>query len=49
MSVADTVHPISSVPEPLLALAPSHLPNYRHLRYVGDNLCITLEELAARD
>ncbi len=49
MTVADLVLPRSSVPEPLLALAPTHLPNYRHVRYVGDDLCVTLQELAARD
>ena len=47
--MAATVYPLSSIPEPLLALAPTHLPNYRHLRYMGDDLCVTLEQLAASD
>lgn len=33
----------------LLALAPEHLPNLRKVRYQGDDLCIDLGELAARD
>ncbi len=49
MSVADTVHPWSPVPEPLLALAPARLPNYRSLRYMGDDFSVALERLAARD
>lgn len=34
--------------EPLLTLAPTHLPNRRKVRYQGDSLCITLEELRNR-
>ena len=44
-----TPHPLSSVPEPLLALAPGRLPNHRHLRYVGDDFSVALARLAARD
>ncbi len=33
----------------LLALAPLHLPNQRKERYQGDDLCIPLTSLAARD
>ena len=40
---------LSPVPETLLTLAPGNLPNYRKLRYVGDDLCVSLESLAARD
>ena len=39
----------SPVPASLLALAPLRLPNHRRLRYVGDDLCVGLEQLAARD
>ena len=49
MPVADTVPPSSPIPEPLLALAPTRLPNYRHMRYLGDDLCVELQRLAARD
>ena len=37
------------LPETLLALAPLRLPNHRRERYVGDDLCVELERLAARD
>ncbi len=40
---------VSSVPEALLALAPTQLPNYRRLRYQGDDLCTVLDDLDARD
>ncbi len=33
----------------LFALAPLHLPNHRTSRYLGDNLCFPLEQLAERD
>ena len=36
-------------PGPLLALAPLRLPNHRRVRYAGDDLCIALDQLAARD
>ena len=49
MSVADTPHPLSPISEPLLALAPGRLSNYRHLRYVGDDFSVDLAALAARD
>ncbi len=49
MSVADILHPLSPIPEPLLALAPERLPNHRHLRYAGDDSSVALEQLAARD
>ena len=39
----------SQPPEALLALAPLHLPNRRKDRYLGDNLCVTLEEMAEAD
>ena len=35
--------------ESLLALAPLHLPTRRQVRYVGDDACIALENLAGRD
>ena len=44
-----TPHPLSSIPEPLLALAPKRLPNHRHPRYVGDDFSVDLAALAARD
>ena len=37
------------IAEPLLALAPGRLPNRRRIRYVGDDLCVVLEQLASRD
>ena len=36
-------------PEALLALAPLRLRNYRQVRYIGDDLCIRLVDLAGRD
>ena len=39
----------SPVDEALLALAPLHLPNRRHARYLGDNICVAIDQLAARD
>ncbi len=39
----------SVVSESLLALAPLHLPNRRRQRYLGDDSCITLEQLAPPD
>ena len=38
-----------SVPEPLLTLAPLHLPNRRRVRYVGDDYCVDLPQLAKPD
>ena len=35
--------------ESLLSLAPLHLPNYRTMRYAGDDLCVALESLAEPD
>ena len=37
------------VAEPLLALAPLHLPSRRRVRFAGDDLCVSLERLAERD
>ena len=39
----------AAFPESFLTLAPWSLPNYRHLRYLGDDLCVSLDRLAARD
>ncbi len=39
----------SPQPDPLLALAPLRLPNYRRERYSGDDLCVRLDQMAARD
>ena len=39
----------SPVPDYLLALAPLQLTNHRRMRYVGDDLYIGLDQLAARD
>ncbi len=33
----------------MLALAPLRLPNHRRERYLGDDLCVELDQLAARD
>jgi hypothetical protein len=33
----------------LLTLAPSHLPNHRQVRYLGDDLCVSCAELAGHD
>ena len=49
MTMIAPLRPSASIPEPLLALAPRHLPNHRQMRYMGDDLCIDLEQLAARD
>ena len=37
------------VPDHLLALAPLRLENYRRARYMGDDLYVDLDQLAARD
>ncbi len=37
------------VAESLFSLAPLHLPNHRRVRYLGDDLCVSLGQLAARD
>ena len=37
------------IPEGLLALAPLHLPSRRQTRYLGDDQCIALRDLAERD
>ena len=37
------------IAQALLALAPLHLPNRRTSRYIGDNLCFPIEQLAERD
>ena len=37
------------IPESLLALAPTHLPNHRRVRYTGDDHCVDLHQLAERD
>ena len=42
----DSLPPVSDV---LLGLAPLHLPNRRHTRYLGDDLCISMAELAKLD
>ncbi len=39
----------ASPPESLLALAPTTLPNRRRARYLGDDVCITMDMLAVRD
>ncbi len=39
----------AAIPEPLLALAPTHLANYRKERYQGDDLCVAIEQLTGRD
>ena len=39
----------STVPAALLNLAPLRLPNHRQVRYVADDLCVRLEQLAGRD
>ena len=39
-------HPL---PASLLALAPTHLPNRRQVRYLGDDDCVELHQLAERD
>ncbi len=39
----------TEIPEVLLALAPAHLPNFRKVRYGGDDLCVALDGLAERD
>ncbi len=49
MSATRSLPALTPIPEPLLALAPTHLLNYRHLRYVGDDSCVALEALAERD
>lgn len=49
MSVPNPVSSSTPIPELLLALAPIHLPNHRHLRYVGDDSCVALEGLAESD
>ena len=38
-----------SVLESLQSLAPLRLPNYRRMRYLADDLCVGLDELAPRD
>ena len=37
------------LPELFLSLAPSRLRNYRHPRYLGDGLCVEMDELVPRD
>ena len=49
MSVTHPLPYPAPIPESLLALAPTRLPNYRHLRYVGDDSFVALERLAERD
>ena len=44
-----TVEPAPPLPETLLTLAPLELPNLRHGRYEGDDLCVSKAELAAVD
>ena len=39
----------SVVPESLLALAPTHLPNHRRVRYAGDDQCVDFHRFAGRD
>ena len=39
----------SSIPDRLLALAPLHLPNHRRVRYLADDQCVGLDQLAASD
>ncbi len=41
--------PKTDLLEALLSLAPLRLRNYRQMRYGGDDLCVSLDELAARD
>ena len=36
-------------PEALLALAPTHLPNRRQVRYLGDDDCVEMRRLTQRD
>ncbi len=40
---------VPPLPESLLALAPLRLPNRRDLRYAGDDQCVKLDRMAARD
>ena len=50
--LAPAPRPSGSLPpvaESLLSLAPLHLPNHRRVRYDGDDLCVSLGQLAARD
>ena len=50
--LASTARVSGSLPpvaESLLSLAPLHLPNHRRVRYVGDDLCVSLSQLAGRD
>ncbi len=37
------------IPDSLLALAPRHLPNHRQERYQGDDVCVSLDQMAERD
>ena len=46
LSIPETRTP---VPDFLLALAPLRLPNYRRVRYEGDDLYVDLDQLAPRD
>ncbi len=50
-NLSSTLQPDARLPiaESLLALAPLRLPNQRKERYQGDDLCIPLTNLAARD
>ncbi len=48
-STRQEIDALSAIAEPLLALAPLRLPNGRQARYLGDDVFIILESLAARD
>ncbi len=37
------------IAEALLSLAPLHLPNFRSVRYAGDDVCVSMDRLVARD
>ena len=49
LSLSQTPGSREPIAEPLLALAPRHLPNRRKERYQGDNVCIAMAQLSARD
>ncbi len=50
MQVSSASHrTVPPVPDCLLALAPLRLTNHRRVRYEGDDLCVALDQMAARD
>ena len=48
-TAGSTAPPQPPIPEALLTLAPLQLPNHRHSRYGGDELCLSLADLAEAD